>query len=210
MTAVSCLQLPVSTPPKKRRHWSLGSFCSTLQFPLFPAGPALEGDLCLQSGDLSGMPVFPEPNLSSGYHTDDNQTAAERIKVVRPIRGSQTPLALMLNWINSQGPLQGQRTWMYSIKTTWLILCRSSLCCPSETARTHFQMETGAVGVFVHSRVGHGVLPVQIVAAQSKWDLGNLKGFLISFLSNFWEVAGLHCPAEVGWRLEVHLVGNKA
>lgn len=127
MTAVSCPQLPVSTPPKKRRHWSLGSFCSTLQFPLFPAGPALEEDLCLQSGDLSGMPVFPEPNLSSGYHTDDNQTAAERIKVIRPIRGSQTPLTLMLNWINSQGLLQGQRTWMYSIKTTWLILCRS-LC----------------------------------------------------------------------------------
>lgn len=71
-------------------------------------------------------------------------------------------------------------------------------------------METGAMGVFVHSQVGPGVLPVQIVAPQSKWDLGNFKGFLISFLSNFWEVAGLHCPAEVGRRVEVHLVGNKA
>lgn len=40
---------------------------------------------------LSGMPAFTEPNLSSGYQIDDNQTIAKWIKVIRPIKGSQTP-----------------------------------------------------------------------------------------------------------------------
>ncbi len=55
------------------------------------------------TGELSGMPVLTEPNLSGGHHIDDNQTAAEQINVIKPITVNQTPLTSPLIWINSRG-----------------------------------------------------------------------------------------------------------
>lgn len=84
----------METDNEETQLWSLGSFFGVAQFPLFPAGLGIRGDLHLLSGEFSGMPVFIGPNLSGGYHIDDNQSVAKQIKVIKPISRNQTPLTL--------------------------------------------------------------------------------------------------------------------
>ncbi|KAF0045088.1 hypothetical protein F2P81_001617 [Scophthalmus maximus] len=87
-----------------------GETFSSSPFLLFRTGGRGIRGTCVSrpTGGFSGtMPGFIEPNLSGGYHIDDNQTAAaKQIKVIRANqRAPDSPLTPLLMRTDSRGPL---------------------------------------------------------------------------------------------------------